>query len=248
MKQNIYDNPVFFERYIAYRDNPLCYNNILERPAMSQCLPPLQGYRIIDIGSGVGGFCREVLTRGADSVLGIDISRRMCEEAARRISDDRVQIFNQAIEDYNYRGPLVDLIASSLTLHYVADFAAVLKKIISWLKPNGRFLFSVNHPMLTADLHYVPDFETSKELEVRVARYYDEGPRPHYWLVDGVVKYHRSLQTYVDTLHSVGLYLQRIVEPKPSTGREASIQNPAPTDDLPVFILFSTQKDQSLKR
>jgi hypothetical protein len=47
-----------------------------------------------------------------------------------------------------------------------------------------------------------------------VDRYRDEGERRTKWFVDGVIKYHRTLETYVNGLLEAGLQLVRLEEPE----------------------------------
>lgn len=81
--------------------------------------------------------------------------------------------------------------------------------------PGGRLAFSVEHPIYTAS------GTTSWQLGADgapahwpVDRYRDEGERRTNWLVDGVVKYHRTVETYVNTLLDAGLVLARLEEPE----------------------------------
>lgn len=34
MKQSVYDNPIFFERYLKLRENPISLNEVVEKPTM----------------------------------------------------------------------------------------------------------------------------------------------------------------------------------------------------------------------
>jgi 2-polyprenyl-3-methyl-5-hydroxy-6-metoxy-1,4-benzoquinol methylase len=240
MKQNVYDNPVFFERYMNYRRNPACLNDAVEQPVLWACMPELKATRIIDVGCGTGSFCGAMLKHGADSVVGLDISRRMCERATQTVVSDRVRFINKAIEDFEYNGPPFDLVVSSLTLHYVADLGAIFAKIASWLKPGAVFVFSVNHPIYTSDLHHVPDFGSGIKWEMRVQRYKQEGPRPHYWFVDGVIKYHRTLETYLTALTAVGFSLGKLIElAAPSSNCSSQLGT---ANETPVFVVISSTK------
>jgi len=56
--QNIYDNQQFFEGYKHLRDQDTGLNGALEVPAIRPLLPDLSGKRVLDLGSGFGGFAR----------------------------------------------------------------------------------------------------------------------------------------------------------------------------------------------
>lgn len=43
MKTSIYDNPIFFGRYLKLRENPISLNEVVEKPTMFSLLPDLNG-------------------------------------------------------------------------------------------------------------------------------------------------------------------------------------------------------------
>ena len=239
MKQNLYDDSVFFDRYMDYRQNPLCLNNTVEQPALLACLPDLEGTRFMDIGCGTGDLCATARERGAKNVLGLDISRRMCDEA-RRLVSDRIEIVNLAVEDYQTNASF-DVIVSSLALHYVADYLDIIRKIRGWLRDGGTFVFSVNHPNYTADLQSVPDFGSGREMTLTVEHYQEEGIRRHYWFVEGVIKYHRTLQTYLEGLVQARLEIRRLLEPRPRREFRNTIPELRSADRRPVFMVVAAE-------
>jgi SAM-dependent methyltransferase len=241
MKQNIFDDERFFSAYAEYRQSPNCINSIIEQPALRRLLPDLKGTRVLDIGCGAGAFCQYALEQGAAFVLGLDISRRMCAQAESTIGGaPNVKIINQAIEDFDWQGGTFDVIVSSLTLHYVEPLAEVLKKSASWLHSNGVYLFSVNHPFYTAVLGSEPTSDTCFNIQ----NYWNEGLRKHTWFVEGVVKYHRTLETYTRLLYSVGLRLTSLYELSPQTAGVNEWRGDPELAERPLFILFTSEKQR----
>lgn len=245
MKQNIYDSREFFERYMSYRKNPLCLNETLEHPALLSILPPLTGKRVLDIGCGAGGFCLEAVDRGATSVIGIDISKLMCAEAIRSLAShkQRCKILNIAVEDASFESNSFDVIVSSLTLHYVASYSEVISKVGSWLTQFGVFIYSVNHPIYTAGLNRIPDFGTGALSTLNLDRYQEEGIRNHYWFVDGVIKYHRTIQTQINALSEAGFKINYFLEPKVLPEYRDAIEELRNADRRPVFMIISGIKE-----
>lgn len=222
--QNIYDDPDFFAGYETLRRTGTGLNDVLEQPALWALLPPsLAGLRVLDLGCGFGDFARRARDRGAASVLGLDISERMLAEAAAHTSDAAIAYRRQAIEDLAVRPGSVDLAVSSLALHYVADYRAVLTRIAAALAPGGRFVFSVEHPICTAlpAQRWITDAE-GRALHWPVDQYRAEGPRRTRWFVEGVVKYHRTVETYVEGLLAAGFTLRALREPEPLPGPAAA--------------------------
>ena len=81
MKQNIYDNPEFFQKYKAIRERANNYNNLLEQPNFLCLMPDVKDKMVLDIGCGMGDFAASCLQKGAAQVKGIDISKNMIDLA-----------------------------------------------------------------------------------------------------------------------------------------------------------------------
>jgi SAM-dependent methyltransferase len=213
--QNIYDNPAFFECYKDLREKDAGLNGALEIPALHAQLPDLFGLTILDLGCGFGDFARYARLQKAQSVTALDVSEKMLAEAARRTSDDHIVYRHGAIENFLPEPGHFDLIVSSMALHYVADFAAVALHVFEGLKVGGKFIFTVEHPLCTAyPVGWVRD-GNGAPLHWPVAHYQDEGKRNTSWFVDGVTKFHRTVETYVNTLLTTGFRLDHLGEPKP---------------------------------
>jgi SAM-dependent methyltransferase len=215
--QNIYDDATFFEGYKLLRDGDTGLNGALEIPALHRLLPNLSNLHVLDLGCGFGEFARFARTQGAASVTGVDISRRMLEEATQRTSDASVTYLRSPIEQYAPTPRSLDLVVSSLALHYVEDYAGLVERVFQGLKPGGRFLFSVEHPVCTAyPAGWARDAEGRKR-HWPLDHYRQEGERDTRWFVDGVIKYHRTVETYVNTLIWSGFLLEHLGEPAPTT-------------------------------
>jgi 2-polyprenyl-3-methyl-5-hydroxy-6-metoxy-1,4-benzoquinol methylase len=212
--QNIYDNATFFESYKKLRINDLGFNSLIEQPALRALLSNLDGKIIMDIGCGFGDFCRYAATQGASKIKGIDPSEKMLEEAKKYTTEKNIQYECAPIEFYTTGENEFDVIVSSLAFHYVKDFPAIINKIYSWLKPGGVLVFSVEHPICTAN----PNVRSGTDDEGTfhpIYNYRDEKQFKQKWFVDNVIKYHRTLATYLNTLIENGLQVTKVVEPMP---------------------------------
>lgn len=59
------------------------------------------------------------------------------------------------------------------------------------------------------------------ELHWALDNYQEEGKREEHWWIDGVVKYHRTISTLINTLIDNGLVIEKIIEPESTpTGLE----------------------------
>lgn len=242
--QNIYDDPVFFAGYAALRDAESGLNAVLEQPAMARLLPSsLTGLRILDLGCGFGDFARAARARGAASVLAIDVSEKMLAEARRRTDDPAIRYEHAAIETLAVEPGAFDLAVSSLALHYVADYRAAVRTIAAALAPGGRFVFSVEHPICTAMGVYEWHRDAAgAELHWPVDRYGEEGRRDTRWFVDGVVKHHRTVASYVNGLVEAGLALARLEEPEADPAALKARPELALHRRRPPFLLLAADK------
>lgn len=214
-EQNIYDDPVFFAGYSQLPRSAVGLDAVYEWPAFQRLLPSLEGKRVLDLGCGLGNFAREARARGAREVIGVDLSERMLFEARARDPDPGITYLRSSLEAFEPEPNAFDVVVSMLALHYVADYRLIIRRIARCLVQGGRLAFSVEHPIYTASgtaaWHLGPD---GTLMHWPVDRYRDEGERRTRWFVDGVVKYHRTIETYVNTLVAAGLVLARLEEPE----------------------------------
>lgn len=227
--QNIYDNPEFFQGYLELRSSDKSFNRALDQPTMRGLLPNLTGLSIIDLGCGFGDLCRYMREQGAASVLGIDISENMLNLAKAKTQDKNINYQRMAIEDFSVSAESIDVVVSSLVLHYVADYSAVVEKIYRCLKPGGHLMFSVEHPVCTANPSGQMLADEQGVSCFPVMNYRDERKFTQTWLVEGVQKYHRTVQTYINTLIATGFTLLQVLEPMPTDEQIAK---------WPHFVIF----------
>lgn len=211
MRQNIYDDARFFAEYQRMRRTETGLNAVLEQPALRRLLPPVSGSAVVDLGCGCGELCRELAASGATNVLGIDPSANMLAEARAHLSPPTVRYRRMFMEDLHLPPSSVDLVVSSLALHYVADLHQLLANARDWLRPGGRVVASMEHPVMTA----APHRHGAASAGLVLSGYCDEGPRQTSWFVDGVVKYHRRVSTIVSAFLAAGLSLEHLDEPAP---------------------------------
>lgn len=241
--QNVYDDPAFFEGYAALRRTESGLNAVLEQPAFHRLLPSLDGARVLDLGTGMGGFARHARAHGARHVTGVDVSARMLAEARRLTDDAAIEYVEAPIEAYEPAAGAFDLVTSSLALHYVADYAAVVALVHRALAPEGLFVFSVEHPMVTAraEQEWIRDHR-GDALYWPVDDYASEGVRHTRWFRDDVIKYHRTVTTYVNVLIAGGFTLVALDEPAPGDDAIAGRPELVRERRRPPFLLVAARR------
>lgn len=246
MKQNIYDDEIFFTGYYQLRKEESGLNKVLEIPAFRSLWPQLSGAAVLDLGCGFGDNCYEAINRGAENVTGVDISESMLQLARAKYKDPKITFVRSAMEDFEFLADSYDVVLSSLALHYIRDFQELVRKIFHTLKGGGCFIFSIEHPMCTAraEQQWAMD-NNGNMLFWPVDGYRDEGMRSTRWFVDNVIKYHRTIETYVNTLIDARFRIKRLTEPEAPD--EFVKENPALLLQRrrPPFLLLSVEKTRS---
>jgi SAM-dependent methyltransferase len=242
MAQNIYDDPDFFEAYGKFRRSVEGLDGAAEWPALRALLPPMSGLRVVDLGCGYGWFCRWAREAGASSVLGVDVSLKMLDRAKSGAGDRAVRYVQADLDELDLPAAGFDLVYSSLALHYVEDFDRLVAAVHRGLVDGGRFVFSIEHPIYMAPAN--PGWVTLADGR-RVwplDSYQREGLRRTRWLVDGVIKHHRTLGTTLNTLIGRGFTVQHVEEWKPTPAQLGLIPSASEEMDRPMFLLVAADR------
>lgn len=243
MKENKYDDEIFFTKYAGMLRSQKGLEGAGEWSELRKILPDFAGRKVLDLGCGYGWHCKYASDKGATSILGVDISRRMLDKAAKINSDSRITYRCSAMEDLDFPASSFDIVLSSLALHYVKDYKELVARISRWLEKNGKLVFSVEHPVFTSygteDWFYD---ENGKILHFPIDNYYHEGRRETIFLGEKVIKYHRTLTTYLNTLLINGFEIENIIEPMPP---ENMLDIPGMKDEMrrPMMLLVSARKE-----
>ncbi len=242
MKENRYDDPVFFRKYSEMARSRLGLEGAGEWKTLRPMLPDFTGKRVLDLGCGYGWHAFYAAENGAEKVLGIDLSEKMLAVAREKNTFPNVRFARGAMEDVRFPDGSFDAVLSSLALHYVKDYAELVSRVYRWLAPGGRFVFSAEHPAFTAygnqDWYYSPEGEI---LHFPVDRYFYEGEREAVFLGEKVVKYHRTVDGYLKPLWQAGFTVEDLAEPRPP---EEMMDLPGMKDEMrrPMMLLVSARK------
>ena len=150
MKENKYDDDVFFNKYKEMNRSVQGLEGAGEWSQLKQLLPDFEGKRVLDLGCGYGWHCIYAMEQGAMSATGVDLSEKMLSVARQKTAYPEVTYLHQSIEDIAFPPESFDIVLSSLALHYVESFEAVAQKVRTCLTAGGVFIFSVEHPFFTA--------------------------------------------------------------------------------------------------
>lgn len=244
MAQNIYDNPAFFEGYAQLPRSIQGLDGAPEWSALKGMLPDLTGKTVIDLGCGYGWFCRVARELGAADVTGVDISEKMLARAHELTDDEHIHYQRSDLESLALKESSVELVYSSLALHYLPELDTLFNKIQRALKPGGSLVFSMEHPIYTCATRQGWLSDDHGERFWCVNQYQNEGQRVSNWLADGVIKYHRTLGTTLTTLIKAGLTLDEVNEWGPTQAQIDAWPALAEEAERPMLVLISAHKAQ----
>lgn len=243
MPHNKYDESVFFEKYSSMDRSKKGLEGAGEWHELEKMLPDFRDKRVLDLGCGFGWHCRYAVEKGASAVFGIDISQKMLNEAIEKTSSPKVKYFCRSIEEIDFEENSFDVVISSLAFHYVESFEHIVDRVSRCLTRNGILVFSVEHPVFTAQ--GPQDWYCDKSggrLHWPVDSYFSEGVREAVFLGEKVVKYHKTLTTYISSLINRGFEITGCIEPRPA--KNLLETQPEMSDELrrPMMLLVSARK------
>ncbi|QBI52015.1 class I SAM-dependent methyltransferase [Streptomonospora litoralis] len=174
----------------------------------------LRGARVLELGCGAGQCSRWLRAQGVAQVVGIDVSRRQLQHA-RRIDEEtglRVPATQADVQRLPFASGAFDLVCSAFGgLPFVPDARAALAEAARVLRPGGRLVFSVSHPMRWC----FPDDPGERGLTAEQS-YFD---RRAYVEENGAgsavyVEHHHTFGDWIRAIAGAGLVLHDLAEPE----------------------------------
>jgi len=204
----LYDDPELAEAYARVSAANVC-NAAYERPAVRAVLGDVRGLDVLDAGAAAGEHSAWLVANGA-RVVALDASETMVRLAQRRLGDTARVIVADLAEPLPLTDRTSDLVLSSLTLHYVADWLAPLREFARVLRPGGRLVLSTHHP--SAMLEPDEDYFAVRPVDDAFSDYAAEKVAVRY--------YHRPLEKIVDDVVAAGFVVRALREPRPTAEAE----------------------------
>lgn len=199
---------------------------------------------VVDVGCGEGQISRLAVDAGL-SVLGVDPAFAQVAEAERRshpwgINKGDVYVQGSAL-DLPVRDGSADMAIACLVFEHIPDVDAALTEVARVLRPGGRFLFLLNHPLLqTPGSGWIDDqMIDPPELYWRVGPYLEEAD-----VVEEVEKgvfirfFHRPLGRYLNAAFTAGMSLTQMLEPAPPPGFLARTPEYGQVDAIPRLLVL----------
>jgi len=193
------------EYYFKYVDTKP-FNAYYERPATISLLPDVKGKKVLDAGCAAGWYTKWLLEKGA-SVIAVDFSPNMIEMTKKRVGNKAEILRADLNEPLNFiEDESIDVVLSSLVLHYIKNWDVVMSEFNRILKKGGQLIFSVHHPFMDFTVFNKENYFLTELLD-------DE------WNTNnGKVKiqfYRRPLSKIITFVIGSGFVLEKLLEPMP---------------------------------
>jgi len=211
----------------------------LVAPAAERLLDLATGENVIELACGTGQFSRAMAELGAN-VLATDFSQGMLDHAARR-SDERPELKSrlsyQLVDATDEEALLAlgearfDAAVCNMGIMDMAEIDPMLRALRRLLKPHGRFVFTIMHPVLNSMGSRLCVEEEDREGElvethsIRVISYLTVGDRKGLAMRGQPLAqwyFHRPLHELFSACFAAGFVLDGIEEPAFLPSEESS--------------------------
>ena len=220
------------------------YHTKVLRPNILRLVAPMKGQRVLEIGCGEGFFAEEIAHAGS-TVTGCDISPELIALAEKK---GKAKYLVTPAQDLSPFGDAsFDVVLAVLTLQNMEKLDVVMKEVARVLKPDGRFLFILNHPVLRAPQQTAWGFDEKTKTQYRRLDAYLSEKRIAIDMHPGTGKksltysFHRSLQEYMKLLRTAGFAVTRLEEwishKKSQPGPRAKAEDAA-RKEFPLFMMI----------
>jgi ubiquinone/menaquinone biosynthesis C-methylase UbiE len=202
---NDYDS--FAEAYAAETEANLI-NGYYARPAILDLAGNVAGRRVLDAGCGSGPLFEALRDRGA-TVTGFDSSTAMLALARQRLGAGATLHLADVGGPLPFPDRAFDDVVASLVLHYLKDWSAPLAELRRVLRPGGRLIASVYHPIVFKLVSPAADYFATVQWSEECT-FGGQSAVLTYW--------HRPLHAMTDAFTAAGFRIAVISEPPPAPG------------------------------
>lgn len=216
----------FAHAYSAENEANL-FNAYYERPEMLRLAGDVAGRRILDAGCGSGPLSAALRANGS-VVTGFDVSAAMVDLARQRMGEDADLHVADLAAPLPFGDAEFDDVVASLVLHYLEDWSGALAELRRVLKPGGRLILSVNHPVIFPVVYPEADY-------FAVTKYSED------YLMDGqtvsLTFWHRPLHAMTDAFTAAGFRIAAVSEPPPAPDTPPEVLPPG-VEEGQSFLCF----------
>jgi SAM-dependent methyltransferase len=133
------------------RDQPLLLSDFTARPRVLEVIGPVRGLEVWDLGCGEGYMARALLREGAALVRGFDLSAEMVALArtAPVTAGQAIYAVRDLADGSPWPAGHCDAALAVFLFNYLTleQMEGVLRGVRQALRPGGRFVFTLPHPL-----------------------------------------------------------------------------------------------------
>ncbi|MCI4325958.1 MAG: class I SAM-dependent methyltransferase [Thermoplasmata archaeon] len=222
-------------------------------PGLLRAIGNVDGLRTLDIGCGQGRFTRTLARRGA-RVSAVDWSDRMIASARQHERADPLGI-DYRVADARTAANLwkpgsFDVIVACMSFMDMPGLPQVLRGAHRLLRPGGRLVFSVSHPLNTAETGWERPQSTDRGGMI-VRDYFDEGIGETEWAMARLQRpfttlyWHRTFGSWFSLLRTSGFDIESLAEPRASASQVRKIALLQGTREAPFFLVLGCRRRRS---
>jgi 2-polyprenyl-3-methyl-5-hydroxy-6-metoxy-1,4-benzoquinol methylase len=220
-------------------------------PALLAACGEVRGRFALDLGCGQGYFTRQLARSGA-AVIGVDLSDALVDLARAHEQREPLGATYHALSAAEVGTRWVegqfDLVTSCMAVQDMADVAAVLRGAFEVLRPNGRMVFSVPHPLTDLARREWERDPEGRKLALRLAGYFESGPASCDWSMPRL-SYHWDTPCWRHTfgewsalIADAGFLVRRMHEPRPTPEQVERRPELMDCAIAPYFLVFDLVK------
>lgn len=203
----------------------------------------IKGLSFLEIGCGSGHSIQYLASKGAKKVYGIDISKAQIDLAVnlnqRSIHKKTIQLMLAPMERrQNIKN--IDVVYSIYAISWSVDHKKTLTNIFQYLKPGGRFIFSLDHKVFRC--------VTEEKKKIYFNKSYHAEPEEFIknWKdTEGIYLRYLKIETWFRLLREVGFTIDGYFEPAPQSkdlSPSSSTYTYKKSEFVPTTVIFNCRK------
>ncbi len=203
------------------------FQDHLIEPATERLLALRPGEHVLDIACGAGRFARRMLGLGV-TVVAIDHAERFLNRARQRTIEHADRIEYRLLDAIDAAALLslgearFDAAVCTMALMDMSSIEPLISALPRLLKPDGRFVFSVTHPVFNSGTvrHVAEQYDRDGEIVVRTGVTITDYAEPFTHAGLGIIGqpvrqqyFHRPISLLFNTCFKHGFALDGMEEP-----------------------------------
>ncbi|MFN2608693.1 MAG: class I SAM-dependent methyltransferase [Acidimicrobiales bacterium] len=196
---------------------------------------------VLDVGTGEGQVARVAAAAGARRVVGVDPVWAQLHVARARAGGPAYA--RAEAGGLPFPTASLDAVVACLVFEHITDSDVALGEVGRVLRPGGRFLFFLNHPLLQAPGSGWIDDHILEEQYWRIGPYLTEDSSLEEVEKGIFVPFvHRPLSRYVNAMAGAGLGITHMEEPPPPPGFLARAAEYREAATIPRLLLLVAER------